>query len=310
MRKLQLLLICIFYLYSNSIYANANCRVIDKMLDSSTYKGKCSNGLANGYGIAKHKTLAVTYTGQFKNGKFHGSGKLVEKYKDKTNKKWEGKWHNGELNGYGKFISSNSSYKGQWKNGKSNGQGTENNFLKGTVFTGQFKNGLWLKGRLTFSDSAYLQGKWVNGKLNGFVIEKMKSGAIYKGQYKNGTRHGKGVMVFSDGTSTSGVWKNGKASSGNVMKLIQKPKQRRPQKPRYIAAAPTGVVESQIDGEFQGWEGETIFKLMNGQIWQQSQYSYTYHYAYMPSVIIYSSGGGYKMKVDGVNDTIYVKQLR
>ncbi|HHT9138744.1 MAG TPA: hypothetical protein ACFYEK_16055 [Candidatus Wunengus sp. YC60] len=42
------------------------------------------------------------------------------------------------------------------------------------------------------------------------------------------------------------------------------------------------VIESHIEGDFEGWEGETIFKLDNGQIWQQSSYDYTYHYAYHP----------------------------
>jgi len=69
------------------------------------------------------------------------------------------------------------------------------------------------------------------------------------------------------------------------------------------------VVESRIDGEFEGWSGETIFKLANGQIWQQSSYDYTYHYAYRPKVIIFRTAGGYKMKVDGVDDTIYVTRL-
>lgn len=47
--------------------------------------------------------------------------------------------------------------------------------------------------------------------------------------------------------------------------------------------APTqDVIESQIDGEFEGWQGETIVKLLNGQIWQQSEYYYTYHYSFMP----------------------------
>ena len=32
------------------------------------------------------------------------------------------------------------------------------------------------------------------------------------------------------------------------------------------ALPPQTVVESQIDGDFNGWEGETIVKLMNGQI--------------------------------------------
>jgi hypothetical protein len=35
---------------------------------------------------------------------------------------------------------------------------------------------------------------------------------------------------------------------------------------------PQRVVESQIDGDFNGWEGETVVKLVNGQIWQQTEY--------------------------------------
>ena len=70
------------------------------------------------------------------------------------------------------------------------------------------------------------------------------------------------------------------------------------------------VIETNIDGEFEGWDGETIFKMMNGSIWQQSSYAYTYHYAYMPDVIIYRKGGSYYMKVEDVDDEIQVRQIR
>ncbi len=70
------------------------------------------------------------------------------------------------------------------------------------------------------------------------------------------------------------------------------------------------VIESQIDGEFEGWEGETIFKLINGQIRQQSSYAYTYNYAYMPEVIIHPSGGTCKLKVEGVSEIIPVRRIR
>ena len=70
------------------------------------------------------------------------------------------------------------------------------------------------------------------------------------------------------------------------------------------------VIETQIDGEFEGWEGETIFKMMNGQIWQQSSYAYMYSYAYSPEVIIYETSSGYVMKVDGVEETINVVQIK
>ena len=70
------------------------------------------------------------------------------------------------------------------------------------------------------------------------------------------------------------------------------------------------IIESRIEGEFTGWEGETIFKLDNGQIWQQAQYAYRYHYAYRPRVTIVMVDGAYEMMVEGVTDRIRVRQLR
>jgi hypothetical protein len=72
----------------------------------------------------------------------------------------------------------------------------------------------------------------------------------------------------------------------------------------------SSAIESKIDGEFNGWNGETIFKLTNGQIWQQSSYAYTYHYAYMPKVTIYKINNKYKMIVEGVKGSIEVKQIK
>lgn len=69
-------------------------------------------------------------------------------------------------------------------------------------------------------------------------------------------------------------------------------------------------IETQINGDFEGWEGETIVKLTNGQIWQQTEYYYTYHYAFMPKVFIFKSGTGFKMKVEGVDRAVGVTQLR
>ena len=70
------------------------------------------------------------------------------------------------------------------------------------------------------------------------------------------------------------------------------------------------VIESQIVGTFNGWEGDTIFRLTNGQIWQQSSFAYRYHYAYRPGVTIFKTQAGYKMKVDGISESIYVKRIK
>lgn len=70
------------------------------------------------------------------------------------------------------------------------------------------------------------------------------------------------------------------------------------------------VVESQIEGEFTGWEGETIFKLTNGQIWQQNRYAYTYSYKYQPKVLIVPMNGGHELQVEGMDRRISVVRIR
>ncbi|NDH67699.1 MAG: hypothetical protein EBY22_07305 [Gammaproteobacteria bacterium] len=70
------------------------------------------------------------------------------------------------------------------------------------------------------------------------------------------------------------------------------------------------VIESQIEGDFNGWDGETIFKLTNGQIWQQSSYAYTYSYKYRPKVMIVNTRGSFRMQVEGISQSINVTRLR
>lgn len=70
------------------------------------------------------------------------------------------------------------------------------------------------------------------------------------------------------------------------------------------------VIESQIAGEFSGWNGETIFKLTNGQIWQQAAYAYTYSYKYRPKVLILPTTGGYEMQVEGMDRRIRVTRIK
>ncbi len=69
-------------------------------------------------------------------------------------------------------------------------------------------------------------------------------------------------------------------------------------------------IESTIDGAFNGWDGTTVFPLINGQVWQQSVYAYHYQHAYRPEVLIYLSNGEWKLKVDGVHETVSVKRIK
>jgi hypothetical protein len=71
------------------------------------------------------------------------------------------------------------------------------------------------------------------------------------------------------------------------------------------------AIETQIDGDFKGWTGETLYKLRNGQIWQQATYHYHYHYAYAPEVTIFSGAEGCAMRVsDDDDEAIPVRRLK
>jgi hypothetical protein len=72
----------------------------------------------------------------------------------------------------------------------------------------------------------------------------------------------------------------------------------------------SGIIESNIDGEFKGWEGQTIIRLTNGQVWQQNDLQLYLHLAIMPKVMIISTTSGYKAKVEGVSMSVGVTQLR
>jgi hypothetical protein len=69
------------------------------------------------------------------------------------------------------------------------------------------------------------------------------------------------------------------------------------------------MIQSHIDGEFSGWEGDTLVKLVNGQVWQQTEYWYHYHYSYNPKVTI-TEQGGYNMSVEGIPQAVRVERLK
>lgn len=70
------------------------------------------------------------------------------------------------------------------------------------------------------------------------------------------------------------------------------------------------VSSSQIVGAFTGWTGSSIYKLHNGEMWQQARYYYYYYYSYQPRATVYDEGGSYVMRVDGCSVDMEVKRVR
>lgn len=71
------------------------------------------------------------------------------------------------------------------------------------------------------------------------------------------------------------------------------------------------IIESNIDGDFKGYDGNASFKLQNGDRWAQDAPTGTvYANLFRPAVFIYRTPEGYKMKITGLNeDPILVRKL-
>ncbi len=95
-----------------------------------------------------------------------------------------------------------------------------------------------------------------------------------------------------------------------VLRVAAQPQATIPREMPSIRSSCSPAVESTISGEIEGWDGETIFKLDNGQIWQQAEYDYTYFYAYRPEVTIYQTSAGCRMKVEDETETVLVKRIK
>lgn len=69
------------------------------------------------------------------------------------------------------------------------------------------------------------------------------------------------------------------------------------------------VTESKIKGEFSGWDGETVFELVNGQVWKQAKFKHKHHYKFMPLVKIWEEAGNHFLEVDCMNEMLQIKRI-
>jgi hypothetical protein len=68
-------------------------------------------------------------------------------------------------------------------------------------------------------------------------------------------------------------------------------------------------IESSIPGTFTGWDGRTVFKLANGQVWQQDDTSSFDVTLQDPKVVIKHLGMGYLLTIPGHSGTVFVRRI-
>jgi hypothetical protein len=70
-------------------------------------------------------------------------------------------------------------------------------------------------------------------------------------------------------------------------------------------------ITARIVGEFRGWDGKTVFRLDNGQVWQQRVGGrYRSPKRLDPDVDIYNGGFGFYLKTTDSSRSVGVKRLR
>ena len=70
----------------------------------------------------------------------------------------------------------------------------------------------------------------------------------------------------------------------------------------YVNDSSANTINSRIEGEFEGYEYGNVYRLTNGQVWQQTSSTYNYSYKYRPRVTIRNG----EMRVDGMSRSVRV----
>lgn len=71
-----------------------------------------------------------------------------------------------------------------------------------------------------------------------------------------------------------------------------------------------GVIETRMAGDFTGWDGGTVFQFTNGQLWRQVSFGTLYQFQRSPKVTLVATGSGWRLQVEGVPQSIYVRRVR
>ena len=146
----------IFFLIFFSFQKTALTASHVKVNASKCIKGDC----VNGKGIFDDGV--ILYEGEFKDGKYHGQGRLKKHGNGVT---YQGEWKNSKANGQGTLRRPNGSkYVGEWKDNKRHGQGTYT-WPDGAKYAGEWKdNKRHGQGTFTFPNGKKIIAEYENDK--------------------------------------------------------------------------------------------------------------------------------------------------
>lgn len=149
----------------------------------------------------------------------------------------------------------------------------------------------------------------ITGKISGSIrkghIFKTRSGHVYEVVdyvYLYEYEYTPDVVVLSDGTQYKLIIEG---FDEPLMCKCLTCKQESPD-----SSTPPNVVESYIISDFDGLDHGNVYKLANGQIWEQTEYWIWVWVWVNPKALIWNDGGTYKMKVEGIDRPVVVRRMK
>ncbi len=168
------------------------------------HRGDCISG----YGILVEETERglTRYRGEFREGQYHGSGRL--EYLD-GGETYKGRWMIGKKQGRGTmwsrsvgWTSTNNIYDvyiGNWRNDRRNGMGTQAFMIKDWVEDRNSET--WL-----INNTENYTGEFLNDIFTGQGTYRWADGTKYTGGWAAGKKHGRGYFDFGTGIRSDRIF--------------------------------------------------------------------------------------------------------
>ncbi len=195
-------------------YVSINQQANNQLPDSAVYEGDYKDGKFHGDGKLTWRNGDV-YIGEFENGLMHGDGTLSTA----TGDSYEGEYVDGLWEGQGHVrYKAGGEYKGEFKAGEFNGQGIFTSY-DGVIYEGEFRDSRQHgKGKVTYKTGNTYEGDIENWILEGNgVYMTVNDGVIYSGQFVKGSQEGKGEIKRKNGEHYIGEIKGWSAHGMGVL---------------------------------------------------------------------------------------------
>lgn len=143
------------------------------------------------------------FRGNFRDGEFHGKGRLELPISFTHKTIYDGNWNLGIRDGKGTYWNGKGNlYMGEWKGNKRNGRGSY--FFNLPRWEENKNSEMWLR-----ENTENYSGEFLNDHYHGEGIFRWENGSRYEGTFFAGNKHGMGTYYYNTGNARQQIWEYG-----------------------------------------------------------------------------------------------------